>query len=745
MDLYAFDWRAIDENNKKATIVCFAKKQNGDVVMVKIRQYFPSYYVESKHGEYDMVTTNDITVIRRFEKHSFTSFREMRQSHAFPFAFMCHEEPICHFLSTYNFPYVGWIHVPSTDCDVRYITLVDRTDIPPFRIVSFDIEVYSCTRTMPKSYRRKDKIFMISVVDGTKTEVIQEDDEMVCIDKFCQVIERLDPDIITGFNIFNFDFKYIRDRLELRLKSFPNMSRCSTIPATMNELKWANASYGNHDFVKPDIPGRIVIDVFQYFKRMNSLDSYSLNRISEQFLGEQKVDLSIDDMMKQYEDGYMDKIKEYCIKDSLLVIRLIDKFDIIVDLLEQSRILKCKIDDILTRGEQFKINHHLVFECVRRNVILASCNIGSEGSYGGGLVHEPIPGVYEHCVILDYQSLYPSVIISNNICPSTYTTLTVNTHAVDVGHTIHHFRKSPTGILSGLLETLLTERSEIKKKMGDNIVLNKRQNALKIAANSIYGITGAKYSKYLRHKYCAESITGGGRYYFNKLIDYVSSYHLIYGDTDSCILSFPSEEGIQIGKDICHKYNQELPYPVYLKYESYSKKMIIFSKKKYIMLDTNNSITYKGVTNARRGYCTFVKKMYENIIGMVFDGISSEIILGYVVYRINHIADEPITEFVITKSVKSVHDYVTDVPQKLMAERLISEGEDIIAGIRLEYVFVKNNEKKQGLKMYRPEEIIPKNLEIDYDYYIKKQVCSTIDQVLELLGYPNFVKYFVPF
>ncbi|KAG1002428.1 hypothetical protein G6F27_011972 [Rhizopus arrhizus] len=351
-----------------------------------------------------------------------------------------------------------------------------------------------------------------------------------------------------------------------------------------------------------------------------------------------------------------------------------------------------------------------LFECVRRNVILVPCKVGSQDSYGGALVHDPVPDK--------------------------------NCSCVDVGHTVHYFRQHPVGILPGLLETLLTERAEIRKKMGNNIVMNKRQNALKIAANSIYGITGTNYSKYLRHKYCAESITGGGRHYFNKLVDFVKDrgLSLVYGDTDSCIISFPTEEGIRISKELCNEYNQSLPYPMHLKYESYSKKMLILSKKKYILLDEHNKLVYKGVTNARRGYCKFVKHLYEAIVEMIFDEIPSECILGYVFHRLNNIHKEPISEFVISKSVKSPHSYSTDVPQKLMAERLIREGENIVAGTRLEYVFVKNNEKKQGLKMYRPEELVKHGLSIDYDYYVSKQVCTTIDQLLELLGYPHFIK-----
>lgn len=765
MDIYAFDWRVLDENGK-AIILCFAKTIDGTNIIVKINGYHPSCYTYSKNGETECVTSNDITESKQFNRQYFQTFQSLRDYTQRHYTCMSREEDVCHFLSTYSLNYVGWISISNitkgNTCSINDISTSDRHIIPSFLTVAFDIEVYSKSRTMPKSYRRDDRIFMISVVSSRGDKIIIEnEDEMRCIDQFYHCIHDLDPDIITGFNIFNFDFQYIYDRLNLRLRSPLDLSRYKSLPTRWESMAWSNASYGSQQFMKPDIPGRMIIDVFQYFKRM-SLEKHSLNYISERFLGEGKVDLSIEEMMSGVEKCVTKTIATYCMKDSLLVLRLIDKFSIIVDLFEQARILKCRVDDILTRGEQFKINHNLVFECVRRDIILESTRFPSwEGSYGGALVHEPIPGLYENCVTLDYQSLYPSIIISHNICPSTYLCSSpqipaILCHSIDVGHCTHYFRKTPTGILSGLLETLLRERVEVKQAMktcdNDEIrtILDKRQNALKIAANSVYGITGAKYSKYLRHRYCAESISGGGRYYFQQLVNYVkmnwSDYTLVYGDTDSCILSFPlsmsQDTCVRIGHEICDTYNRQLPYPIYLKYESFSNKMLIFSKKKYIMFNGTDMV-YKGVTNARRGYCPIVKTMYESMIKMIFDDVSPNIIMSYINYRIQKIlrGDEPIKEFLISKSVKSLHEYSTDVPQKLMAQRLMDqEGENIIPGTRLEYVFVKNDEKKQGMKMYRPEEVVKKKLEIDYRYYVEKQLCSTIDQVLSLIGYPDFIK-----
>ncbi len=98
----------------------------------------------------------------------------------------------------------------------------------------------------------------------------------------------------------------------------------------------------------------------------------------------------------------------------------------------------------------------------------------------------------------------------------------------------------------------------------------------------------------------------------------------------------------------------------------------------------------------------------------------------------------------MTKSVKDVHDYKSEVPQAIMAKRLIADGEEITAGTRLEYVFVKlegdSRTDRQGDKMYTIEEIKRYGLTIDYKYYIEKQVVNPVDELLNLVGLQDYIK-----
>jgi len=219
-------------------------------------------------------------------------------------------------------------------------------------------------------------------------------------------------------------------------------------------------------------------------------------------------------------------------------------------------------------------------------------------------------------------------------------------------------------------------------------------------------------------------------------------YKVIYGDTDSCIIS---DQSVETAQALSNEFSLLLPSPMVLKYEDYYDNIIMLSKKKYIMRK-GDRISYKGVANARRGYCNYAKNLYEDVVKFILNDVKASVIASYLRNRFDElIAGEiALDQLVISKSVKELSEYKSNVPQKVMAERLINDGEVIEAGARLEYVFVKNYQKSQGLKMYRPDELkADPRLEIDYLYYIEKQIANSIDQLLELIGLADFIATYI--
>lgn len=586
---------------------------DGAYRLLKVRGFYPSCYVEG-----DTMPASTVVPVR-VEHRWMTSSRNVSSSSAYNHVFfanlkdmnifvsevknrrsyMADIKPITVFLSQTDLDYVGWVDVAYKSSDTGNTTIcVDIGNVTsskstknkkgflPYshpKVMAFDIEVRTSDSGMPKPYRILDTVEIISAVvfdnlrsDTTKTFIIHAYDRPMCIKdakdiicndeadiivKFFELIKQEDPTVITGFNIYGFDLHYLVSRLQLRLLVIPDVSRGFSSSVDLIKVDWKSDAYGHNNYNRLVIGGRVIIDMYLYFKRMK-LDKYSLEFISNKFLGEGKSDMSHKRMMKAFTSGDPDALREvaeYCIRDSALVMRLFEKVQMWIDACEVSKITKCGIEDIYTRGEQMKLVSQCVKECMIRNIVLQPQQSSEWKQYEGAYVLEPEKGVYEGCSVVDFQSLYPSIIIAYNICPSTYvkhgnrnlhfaipSSFTHPENIVPPGHIScpdarHYFRKNPIGLLPGMIKKILYERKSVKAQMAsydkasiDYIVLDRRQNALKICANSVYGMMGFKNSKYFGNLGCAESVTTVGRMLLSNVVEKIELAYpvkVIYGDS----------------------------------------------------------------------------------------------------------------------------------------------------------------------------------------------------------------------
>jgi DNA polymerase delta subunit 1 len=770
---------------------------NGKYVLLTVRGFYPSCYVEGEtvpvcsvvplRAEYSrMATSRNVSSLSPFYRLFFENSKQMDAflSEARVKRYMADIPQITIFLSNIGADHVGWVKVPNVSCrpdDV--VPLPDKIPYSGPRVLAFDIEVKSSDLGMPQPHRIEDTVEMISVVVfnngfgnktskkyilhtldrpleleatpsaglGTKAKDLMYENESELIMGFFRMLEQEDAAVITGFNIFGFDIHYLVSRLRLRLLEIPDVSRGLKNSVNIIKVDWASDAYGHNQFDRLVIGGRLMIDMFLYFKRMK-LDRYSLDFVSNKFLGNGKKDMPYEKMRNAFYSKDHDVLREvakYCIQDSVLVMMLFEKVQMWIDLCEMSKITRCNIEDIYTRGEQMKLISQCVRECVARNIVLQPQIQSEWKDYEGAYVLDPEKGVYDGCCTLDFQSLYPSIIIAFNICPSTYCKPNNNTFVVAE----HGFRKSPVGLLPGMIKSILDERKAVKKRMVEYdrdtveyIVLDRRQNALKICANSVYGMMGFKNSRYFGHVGCAESVTTVGRNLLSEIVEYIVKAYpvrVIYGDTDSCMLWHESgaaskDEMEALGSKVCDDVTEMLPEPMALKFESYYDKVVLLTKKRYILV-SGSKISYKGVMNARRDYCKFAKETYEGVMEMVATGKSSDCVKDYVdMMMLKLLCNKcSIDDVVVTKSLaRQLSSYKVNQPHVVFARRLVQKtGIDIKPGTRLEYVYVKTEDK-----MVTPEEAKENELPIDGTFYINKQIATQVDDVLSVIGLGNYIK-----
>jgi DNA polymerase elongation subunit (family B) len=313
-----------------------------------------------------------------------------------------------------------------------------------------------------------------------------------------------------------------------------------------------SSAYGERWSYNFEMTGRAIQDLLVYIRREHKLEVYKLDFVSEHFLKDNKIDLEPKLLFKYFETGPRERglIAEYCVKDCILPIKLCKhpKLMVVQNLIEMSRVTYTPLPQIINRGQQIKVFNQLVWYAHLGGFVMNDQPLRVVDGYEGATVLDPKPGWYDHpIVVLDFASLYPSIIRNKNLCYSTivrnpkYKNLPgVEYHVIKVGDREHTFVKNTVlkGVLPALEENLLNARKAVKKRMQTEenkdiyAMLDAKQLAIKVSCNSVYGFTGANMYP---EPAIAESITATGRSFIDTTRDGILSGYansdVLYGDS----------------------------------------------------------------------------------------------------------------------------------------------------------------------------------------------------------------------
>lgn len=384
----------------------------------------------------------------------------------------------------------------------------------------------------------KSKDSSIDIDDGYQTEK----DFIFAYFKF---INEYNPAVIVSYNGFGWDFLYLAERCLLNdCMSALDHSLLLNEKYDSYTKKWSSSAMRNQNYYIPKISGRFYVDLLPIVRAspVFRLDSYSLNAVATFLLGVTKDDVSAKQIFKYHEKGdpiSLGIIGKYCVQDSNVTLKIFDKMKTWFDLTETSCVINLPMIECFTVGQQQKTMAQLYKECIKseNNIVITRNEFHDENDrYRGANVAYPITGIHEYAVSEDFAALYPSIIISNNLDFSTFVPdcylfgvpeehMTkyewhdsygcphdTDFHDSKIPATKmlckdrkFHFLKEPKGILPGILENLLKARKMVKNQMEEAekkiketkdpdeqfeleqlaLILDKRQNALKISANSV--------------------------------------------------------------------------------------------------------------------------------------------------------------------------------------------------------------------------------------------------------------------
>ena len=654
-------------------------------------------------------------------------------------------------------------------------------------------------------------------VVGEDINIYLYDNEMALLKGFVDIIHEKQPNIICGYNIFTFDIPYMIERAKFNFiqDEFDRQGFDKFGHAKEKTISWSSSAYKNQEFQYLDAEGRIFVDLLPLVRRDFKMDSYTLKNISTHFIGETKDPLTPKGIFKCYDIGKkngknaekaMGVVGKYCVQDSALVIKLFDKLQSWFGLSEMAAICNVQIFDLYSRGQGLKVFSQMYKKCMSENFVVEKgvYTPTEEDYFQGALVYEPTPGVYSNVVSCDFSSLYPSIIIAYNL---DYSTLVPNDSTIEdkdcnvieweehvgcchdeserktkpkhilCGNKRYRFLKTEKGLLPSLVEGLLAARKktrgeikelEAKLKKDDitesektNIetlinILDKRQLAYKVSANSAYGASGSRQG-YLVLPQIAMCTTAIGRKSITKVFDVIRNTYkakIILSDTDSVYCTFDHIKTTQELWDytihVADEITKLFPKPMKLDFEGFIYwRLLTLTKKRYISLKcdrdgvVSKKIEKKGVLLSRRDNSNFVRQIYADIIMKIFYQENSDDILYTAIQHINNLFTRKYDykDFVITKSVGAVGDlkptprqgkkdkvligdytvpllaekgskkyeqqmklkdaenekefYLHCLPAQVqLAEKMKSRGIPVSAGTRLEFVILTHNNPK---------------------------------------------------
>jgi DNA polymerase I len=418
--------------------------------------------------------------------------------------------------------------------DVDQIEAEQHHTNPDLKVMAFDCEMLTHGGV---PIPNKDPIIIISIATGadetTFFSVGDDKDDRRVIADFISFIHEYDPDVIVGYNTDEFDWQYLKtraDKFKLRL----------TIGRDESPAKFSAG--GGVKEVR--IFGRSNVDLYKVVKRdISELSVKTLDNVAD-YMGvmrkSERVQVQGWDMARYWNDPALrevlfdyskaDVVSTWGVAERLLPLQF-----------EFARIVRQPLDDVSSMGRGRQVESLLVAEAYKIDEIVPAKGGGS-GSYAGGFVLFPKPGVHEDVLSLDFSSMYPSIMISYNISPDTVVSPDEEpTEFYEAPGTQFRFRKHPDGFFKLILTNLIERRRVVREQMThtdkgsrDFTILDVHQNAIKILTNAFYGYTGWHAAKWYR-KECAEATTAWGRTIVQDAAERAEKHGLevIYGDTDS--------------------------------------------------------------------------------------------------------------------------------------------------------------------------------------------------------------------
>ncbi|MEX5593156.1 DNA polymerase II [Pseudomonas orientalis] len=622
---------------------------------------------------------------------------------------------------------------------------------PPLKLVSLDIETTAQGDLYSIALEGCGERQVYMLGPPNKRDTV--DFKLDYCDTRAQLLERLnqwlathDPDAIIGWNVVQFDLRVLHEHAQ-RLN----------VPLLLGRggeaMTWREHGSRNHYFAAA--AGRLIIDGIEALRSATwSFESFSLENVAQILLGEGK-DIStpyqrMDEINRMFAED-KPALARYNLKDCELVTRIFEKTDLLEFLLERASVTGLPAD---RNGGSVAAFTHLYMPLMHRQGFVAP-NLGDKPPQAspGGFVMDSRPGLYESVLVLDYKSLYPSIIRSFLIDP---VGLIEGLRHPDDSDSVEGFRGARFSRTRHCLPAIVTRVSEGREvaKREHNAPLSQ---ALKIIMNAFYGVLGSSGCRFFDTR-LASSITMRGHQIMRQTRELVEAqgYEVIYGDTDSTFVwlgsAHSNEDASRIGQALVEHVNDwwrshlhteyGLQSALELQYETHFSRFLMptirgaeeGSKKRYaglvVRADGSEEMVYKGLETVRSDWSPLARQFQQELYRRIFHRQPHQ---EYVREYVRRTLSGELDDLLIYRKRlrRALHDYERNVPPHVRAARLADEYNDRLGRPRQ---YQRGGWISYVISVNGPEPLEVRQAPIDYDHYVTRQLQPVADAILPFVN-----------
>jgi DNA polymerase, archaea type len=597
---------------------------------------------------------------------------------------------------------------------------------PSLRVLSFDIE---------NAIRERTIFTICGVAEGAgrerRTFRISDASERKILEEFVRVIVEDDPDVITGYNIGGYDFPLLVERARATGLESLSIGRERSAPREMGERLWK-------------VTGRVVADAWWSARRDLRPKQETLQFVARTLLGDSKLAVDRRNISEEWARDPV-RVMEYCEHDADLALRILQRLRTIERAADLATVAHLPLEEGLNGRTSLFIDAILIPRADAKGVGVPMSHYGGrDAPIEGGYVHSIRPGMYRWVVVLDFKSMYPSIIIARNLC---FTTLSPEGTTVAPSGARFLAPSVRRGIIPEILAELLADRERFRrsgreaptKDLAD--YYDGLQNAVKVLMNSFYGVLASSFYRFT-NKDIGAAITAFAREAITSIIRDLEAdgHEVVYSDTDSVFVRSPVatlEGAREFGESVAKRFTHEgVTFEFQSVYEAFFSHG---AKKRYVgrTVWPREELIVRGYETRRTDAFDYQSEALLEVFDLVLRGDTDAAVRRArdLVAAVRN-RQVPVERLVIARTVRPESEYNESTREGLpflrVFKQLRAEGYDVIPGMRVAWVVTDSRQSPQAIEPW--VEGRPFTKEADWDYYADR-VAQTLARVTEVFDW----------